>query len=273
MEKNNFENAVREFINSAPGNYIPAEIAIRPELAGMKIFDDPLFGYAAADDPLFEELKKPEIIGGHFLSPREWLPEARSVISVFLPFTMRVKEANRADMDWPAAEWLHARIEGQQFQNGICVYLRTLLEAGGFSCAVPMLDFRFFAKHPRIQDKTQHAYYTSNWSERHAAYIAGLGTFGLSRGLITPRGIAGRFVSLISSAAFEPVIRPYAKYDAYCTRCGACVRNCPVKAISLERGKDHPPCSAFLDRTQEKYKPRYGCGKCQVKVPCESRLP
>jgi epoxyqueuosine reductase QueG len=34
--------------------------------------------------------------------------------------------------------------------------------------------------------------FSSNWSERHAAYTAGLGTFGLCDGLITPLGKAMR---------------------------------------------------------------------------------
>jgi len=55
--------------------------------------------------------------------------------------------------------------------------------------------------------------------------------------------------------------------------CGACGKNCPVNAISLDKGKNHVICSAFLERTAEKYKPRYGCGKCQIGVPCESSVP
>lgn len=55
--------------------------------------------------------------------------------------------------------------------------------------------------------------------------------------------------------------------------CGKCVRNCPVNAITIENGKNNHTCSVFLDITSEKYKPRYGCGKCQVEVPCESRIP
>ena len=43
--------------------------------------------------------------------------------------------------------------------------------------------------------------------------------------------------------------------------------------ISLENGKDHLICSKFLKTTKEKYKPRYGCGKCQINVPCESFVP
>ena len=34
--------------------------------------------------------------------------------------------------------------------------------------------------------------YFSNWSERHIAYAAGLGTFSLSDGFIIERGIAHR---------------------------------------------------------------------------------
>jgi epoxyqueuosine reductase QueG len=273
MEKRDFEKILGDFVDVSAENRVAKEVALRPELAGMRIFDEPLFGYAAADDPLFGELKKPGIIGDHLMLPGEWLPGANTVISVFLPFTARVKEANRRDMDWPADEWLHARIEGQQFQNKICAYMKSELEAGGFSCAVPMIDPRFSAKNPQVQDKSNPAFFTSNWSERHAAYIAALGTFGLSKGLITQKGIAGRLISFITSASFEPTKRPYSRIDEYCTRCGACIRNCPAGAISLEKGKEHPPCSAFLDRTTERYAPRYGCGKCQVKVPCESKRP
>ncbi|MGB4438837.1 MAG: 4Fe-4S binding protein, partial [Sedimentibacter sp.] len=59
----------------------------------------------------------------------------------------------------------------------------------------------------------------------------------------------------------------------YCTMCGACANNCPVNAISIENGKDHKKCAAFLDLTAEKFKPRYGCGKCQVSVPCGRKIP
>ncbi|MGV8979636.1 hypothetical protein [Clostridium sp.] len=32
-------------------------------------------------------------------------------------------------------------------------------------------------------------------------------------------------------------------------------------------------CSKFLDETDEKYKPRYGCGECQIGVHCEGEIP
>lgn len=90
-------------------------------------------------------------------------------------------------------------------------------------------------------EKWQGASYTSNWSERHVAFVCGLGTFGLSKGLITEKGIAGRLGSLIVSEKFAPRTREYTDIYEYCTRCGACIRRCPAGAISLENGKEHLP--------------------------------
>ena len=273
MEKEIFEKALVEFTFSGSGNYVAKDIALRPELAGMQIYEEPIFGYAAAADPLFEQLKQPGVIGDHFILPGTWLGGARTVISVFLPYTQAVKKANAIDMSWPADEWLHARIEGHETQKKVYQYAVELLEKEGFTSLVPMEDPRYSGKHPNITDKNRHEYFTSNWSERHIAYVCGIGTFGLSRGLITAKGIAGRIISLITTADFEPSRRPYTKIDEYCIHCGACARNCPAGAISGDTGKAHPPCSAFIDRVMEKCRPRYGCGKCQVKVPCENRIP
>jgi epoxyqueuosine reductase QueG len=273
MEHDALEKTLKGYIEKNTGNYISKEIALRPELAGLKIFDDPLLGFASADDPLFSELKKSGIIGPHFMSPHEWLPNAKSVISLFLPFSAEIRESNKKNMDWPSDEWLHGRIEGQALQNEICRFIISLVEKEGFTALAPMLDSRWSSKSPSTENRENQDFYTSNWSERHVAYVAGLGTFGLSKGLITEKGIAGRFLSVICTAVFEANPRPYSGIYDYCIRCGACVRNCPAKAISLEKGKIHSPCSAFLDSTKAKHNPRYGCGKCQVKVPCENRRP
>ena len=273
MNKADFEKAIKEYAQNSPENCLKKEVALMPDLAGMSFYDEPLFGYASAADQYFEEAKKPEIIGAHFMSPNEWLPGAKTVISVFLPFTGKVRLANRRDMSWPADEWLHGRIEGQLFQNSICRFAVDLLKKEGFDALAPIIDPRAGRGNCPYTDKTQQNYYTSNWSERHAAYAAGLGTFGLSKGLITRKGVAGRFISVITSAVFEPEKRPYSGVYDYCSLCGACVRNCPVGAISKEQGKIHFPCSEFLDSVKEKCTPYYGCGKCQVKVPCEDKAP
>ena len=273
MDKQYITNAVSKLVLYDPGNFISAEDAITPELAGMKIFDEPLVGIADASDRCFAELKDPDIIGEHFLPPTEWLNGAKSVVSVFFPFSDIVKKSNRTNMNLPSNEWLHSRSEGQKFINTVCIQLKQMFEVENHACVIPPFDERFSMGSPYTKDRAQQQFYTSNWSERHVAYVCGLGTFGLSRGLITEKGIAGRFASFITDVKISPDTRLYTEFNEYCTMCGACIKNCPVNAISFENGKIHSVCSDFLDETMAQYKPRYACGKCQVKVPCENGIP
>ena len=273
MDKEGLKKLLKEFFDNSAGNFVDKEKALSPELAGMRIFDEPLIGFASANDLCFEEAKKPEIIGAHFMTPNEWLNGAKTVVSIFLPLTEQIRKANRNDMVWPANEWFHGRIDGQVFQNSVCSFVEELFKKEGYSALAPLTDPRIGKGTSKASDKTEQSYYTSNWSERHAAYVSGLGTFGLSKGLITRKGIAGRFSSIITTAVFEPDERPYSGIYDYCIFCGACVRNCPVAAISKEEGKKHYPCSTFLDSVKKKHDPFYGCGKCQVKVPCEDKAP
>lgn len=256
------------YTESAAENMVAPEIAIEPELSGVRMFDQPIFGFADASDPMFENMRRPEAVGDCFMLPDEWLSGAKSVVSFFLPFTEELKKSNTADLTEPSSLWLHGRIEGQAFLNKLSLFIAEELRAMGHEAVVPSLDSRF---------KTLRGYngleFTSRWSERHAAYICGLGTFGLSKGLITEKGIAGRFGSVITTAVFEATERKYTEIYEYCTMCGACLHTCPVSAIRIEEGKDHIKCSDYLDIMMDKYKPRYGCGKCQVKVPCQSRIP
>ena len=173
-------------------------------------------------------------------------------------------------MSWPTEEWLHGRIEGQSLLNKLCIHLKSELINAGYNSVVPTLDGRFWSN---ANNSNHEEKFTSNWSERHAAFICGLGTFGLSKGLITPKGISGRFGSIITELYLSSDKREYENIYEYCSMCGKCVKNCPANAISIKNGKDHTICSNFLDKTMEKHKPRYGCGKCQIDVPCESRIP
>lgn len=276
MEKTMLEKQIEQFVMESRLNYVSEEEAIAPEYAGLRMYDPPVWGYGDANDPMFEELKKKEAVGEQFLLPDAWLPDAKSVISFFIPFTDEVKKSNWTDAAEPSAQWLHARIEGQRFVIAVCNEIQRILKEEGIISVIPASDPRFESvtkPDPERGEKWQGASYTSNWSERHVAFVCGLGTFGLSKGLITEKGIVGRLGSLIVSERFEPRKREYTDIYEYCTRCGACIRRCPAGAISLENGKEHLPCDQFLEETKKKYAPRYGCGKCQTKVPCESRIP
>lgn len=53
----------------------------------------------------------------------------------------------------------------------------------------------------------------------------------------------------------------------------ACEKRCPVNAIDMEKGKDHIKCHGNVTKSGIIHYPRYGCGLCQTKVPCESERP
>ena len=271
LSKYDLQQAVVRFMDESPENFLAEDVALRSDLAGMRIFDLPLMAVAAANDPMFTEMQADEAVGALFMLPEDWLPGARSVISFFFPFTDTIIKANAmAPVDIPP-EWLHGRIEGQAALNAATVAIRDLLENAGFSCVIPSMDQRFRSAPKR--EGAENPEYTSAWSERHVAYVCGLGTFGLSRGLITARGMAGRFGSVITTAPFEADTRLYSRYDEYCTMCGECALKCPVKAIDPVKGKNLAPCAAFQQETRAKHAPRYGCGKCSVGVPCTSAIP
>ena len=266
------------FVRDSQFNRVPEEKALRPDLAGMAIFGDPLFGSAPADDEAFSGLRKGGVVGSHFMLPCEWLPSARTVISFFLPFTERVRKSN-AGKGEPSQEWLHGRIEGQSFLDRLSNVLAEHLRLEGFEAVVPSLDGRFRSctgENRTFQDgegQMLPVSFTSNWSERHVAYVCGMGSFCLSRGLITERGVAGRFGSLVTNLALPVGVISRPSLYQYCTRCGACAERCPAGAISLEGGKDHVRCSEYLDVIRSRHSPWYGCGKCQAGVPCESGVP
>ncbi|MGZ7067073.1 MAG: 4Fe-4S binding protein [Methanobacterium sp.] len=103
------------------------------------------------------------------------------------------------------------------------------------------------------------------FSHKHAAYLAGLGSFGQSNVLLTPEyGPRVRFTSVLTSAEIEG--DPIKNLDL-CTRCLACVRKCPVNAINQE-GEFPPPvdkmkCAERSKKLRKEYKSP--CGIC-IKV-------
>ena len=266
-----FTQKATAFLQECEENYILPEDALRADLAGLKLYDAPVFGVAAADSPMFESFRKEGVVHPEMLLPVDWLEGAKSVLSCFLPFTEEVRASNR-NAGEASAEWMHARVEGAITQNVFGKYLCALLEEEGYRAVFPMKDARFHMIRP----------FVSNWSERHVAYACGLGTFGISRGLITEKGMAGRFVSIVTTAELPETKHAYQTPFEACILCGKCAENCPANAIDLSKGvidgKDQTKCKTFLHETTLQPEGRikrshYGCGKCQVNVPCESGIP
>jgi len=214
-----------ESTSNSPGNLITEEAAVSPGCVGLRMYDPPVFAFGSPDDELYMQFKSPGIIGSHFLAPREWLPDVKTVIAFFLPFSDRVKSANAVNRDWPADEWLHGRYEGQIFLKDLAISIQNLISDAGYASLAPTYNERF--KSGIESDK-----YTSNWSERHVAFACGLGTFSLSTGLITEKGVCGRFGSVLTKLDLPKDEKGYSGFLEYCIMCGACIKKCPVDAIS-----------------------------------------
>lgn len=262
-----------DFLLAHEENHVRPEDALRPDMVGMQIYDAPIFAVGAADDPLFVRLSEPQAVHPDYMLPVDWLPGARSVISFFVPYTERIRKANAQDMRHASDEWRQGRYEGEKLLAKLRLHVRDLLVGEGHAAVAPLQDPRY----------TMLAKYAPNWAERHTGYVCGLGTFGLSKGLITQKGVAGRIGSVVTDYAFPVTPRTCSGLYDHCNQCGQCAVHCPVRAIVPSRGPDaakaHPPCDVFLKHTETSSPPdaqgrtRYGCGKCQVAVPCESGIP
>ena len=82
---------------------------------------------------------------------------------------------------------MRAKFAGEQFNVALREHLVATLTGAGIAAVAPT----------RLRQWSM-APVTSNWSERHIAYAAGLGTFGLCDGLITPLGKAMRCGSVVA---------------------------------------------------------------------------
>jgi epoxyqueuosine reductase QueG len=268
---------VRDFIATSPLNSMKNK-------NGDPAWDGALVGFASGADPIWQQYK--EHVGPFHWTPWEVFSQHRpkesagaaelTVISWVLPQREAVRKANRRAQKYPAEEWARIRVYGEEFNAALRRHVADSLERAGFPAIAPMLVSNWTVV------KSQRFSYASSWSERHAAHAAGLGTFGLCDGLITAKGKAMRVGSVVAKITVAPTPRPYSDHRAYCLffadgTCGQCIDRCPAHAISKD-GHDKERCRRHLARSREYVKKAYqfegyGCGLCQVGVPCEARIP
>ncbi|MCF8074038.1 MAG: hypothetical protein K9K66_10730 [Desulfarculaceae bacterium] len=268
---------ISDFLDTSPLNDMANQ-------AHDRAWDDALVGFASGADPIWQQYKE-------YVGPFHWTPwevfnqhhpgdpvtaEELTVISWVLPQRQMVREANRKCRKYPAEEWARIRIFGEKCNAALRTHVAQTLTQAGHPALAPMLVSNWTVV------TSERFGYASSWSERHAAHAAGLGTFGLCDGLITARGKALRVGSVVAKVSVPPTPRPYSGHHAYCSffvdgSCGKCIDRCPVHAIS-PAGHDKVRCREHL-AVSRKYVPEkfgfdgYGCGLCQVGVPCEDRIP
>jgi len=277
------EQEIKTFARTSPQNRLPM-------MDNYIIFDEPLVRFADSDDSIFTEYKK--IIDPTHLTPREALAKAYnkspedmpahlSVISWILPITNKTRNSNHKETLVPSRLWSHTRWYGEKFNDAMRRHVVKLLTGMGYLAVAPMLQPYFKIEYENTNEKG----YFSNWSERHIAYAAGLGTFSLSDGFITERGIAHRCGSVVTNLVLPASLRtaesPYSNCLFYANNtCDECIARCPAGAIT-EEGHSKKTCSEYMEsigyvRGMTEYDDNVsvaGCGLCQTKVPCEFKNP
>jgi epoxyqueuosine reductase len=237
-----------------------------PEGDNLPIWDEPLIGIAAADDPLFERFQDPEVVGpGHRL-PTEWLPGARSIVSVFLPFTEHISAHYTREQRYSAIEFSSGKWNGSKFLNVVRRALIRFAEQHGGRALAPNID-------PRYDSDGWRPF----WSERHAAFAAGLGTFGLHQNFISEKGCLGRLCSVVTTLALAPTERRYTDVYGYCLyafdgSCNACIGRCPTGAIT-DAGKVPGRCETHGNKEHFKEWNYGSCGHCSTNIPCSRGIP
>lgn len=255
----------------------------RPEAI---LYDRPLVGVAAGNDSYYDFLK--EHIGLFHWSPAEVFQlkypgpiekEKLRVVSMVFPQNMETKQAQSKEKFCPSKEWIVSRGEWEPLMKEFSGKLVGELERMGIRSVSIDLQPEFSTM------QSEGLGIASKWSHRHSAYLAGLGTFGLSEGLITERGKAVRITSLIVEAPLSVSERSYITHNEWCLHfrngsCGVCMKRCPVGAITQER-HDKEACDAYEEEFASKYWPEdvnrgdyiLGCGLCQAGVPCQDKRP
>jgi epoxyqueuosine reductase len=125
-----------------------------------------------------------------------------------------VGEATPGDLFQTHTEYLSGRLTRAAFELG------ALLRKEGYA-ALPL---------PSSGSPSDQRFLAAVFSYKHAAQLAGLGSFGRHSLMITPQyGPRIYLTCLLTKASFEDSA-PATKKD-YCINCDACIRVCPAKAL------------------------------------------
>lgn len=278
MMENLLKNEIRRYFKESRENWF--------EEINDTYYEEPVIKFADTEDPLFKEYKK--IIGEHHLTPKEAFEAAfgvgsysgGTVISIVMPINEKTRISNRSVKKLSSKEWTLTRTYGDEvFVRGAAKYIEGYLIKSGHRAIAPYHS-EWFKIH------SDGSGLTSNWSERHIAYAAGLGTFSINDAFITEKGIAVKLLSIVTELKLDPDVRNAKSHTENCLlcskgTCGACIKRCPVNAISKE-GHDKMKCHKYVYGTESSElaasygaspKAGSGCGLCQTGVPCEGKNP
>lgn len=227
----------------------------------------PIVGFA--DAKKLGELK--ELVSPEHGMPQDMISDATVVIAYFVPFLKEMADTNKFE-GLSSPEWAQAYEETNIMLTAINEHIIGELKNKGYDAAMHHEAGRF-NKEKLI----------SNWSQRHIAFEAGLGTFGMNNMLITEKGCCGRYSTVITNLDVTPDSPQVAERCLYKSsgKCGACMKKCPKGALTPE-GFDRHKCYEMCLENAEIYT-AFGssyttddeeingsevCGKCVAGMPC-----
>ena len=290
-----------EFLN---GQFESNSLNRFPEqYGGGSIFSAPLVGIAPGDDPFCEKFK--EIIDPEHMTPLElWIAEGKNetnpsklrVVSIVFPYEDKVRKGSKNTTKkgrtmLPAEIYCVGRNYANEFKQDICRQSIDYFKEKGYDAVAGMLSEAFSIR-------TKGRFY-STWSERHYAFLTGLGTFSLSEAIITEVGCNVRLASVVTDAPLEITPRksddPFANCLYYARgTCRKCEERCPGNAINAD-GHDKNQCYYYgrlvarkiipriepilkphwrrIDWEYKEQNPPVGCAFCQFDVPCMDKNP
>jgi epoxyqueuosine reductase QueG len=227
---------------------------------------EPIIEIISAKNEKLQDLK--QIVSLEHLLPFDILPDAKSIISFFIPFDEKIVKSN-INGTMASKEWAEAYIKTNDLIKTINDKIEELMGKNGYKTG------KIPATH-NFNEKTL----MSNWSHRHIAFIAGMGTFGLNNMLITEKGCCGRFGSIIINCEIKNY-KDTGKVKEKCLNklngnCGICQKRCVANAYKNNSFNKEICYKQCLDNA-EYYKDTAGyadvCGKCLVGLPCSIQEP
>ncbi len=184
--------------------------------------------------------------------PQSIYPEARTVIVIGLPVSLPIVETAPSTYYYELYKTVNAMLDIKA-----CEIANFLTEKGYGSIYLPRDgygDVRMLIENPFVL-----------FSHKHAAYLAGLGSFGHNNVILTSEyGPRVRFTSIFTTAKIQS---DRIKIKDLCIRCLRCAKSCPIGAIPL-KGDFPPPMdkkSCAIRSTQLRDEYRSPCGIC-IKV-------
>jgi epoxyqueuosine reductase QueG len=173
----------------------------------------PLIGFASSgrwEDPPFRPWMPSEFY------PQNVVPGTKTVIVIGLPVTLPVLETTPSVNYHELYKTINALLD--QYAYRISLFL----ESEGYSAVGITRDG--YTSLDILRERPIAAF-----SHRHAAFLAGMGTFGVNNTLLTERyGPRVRFASVLTDAELRPSTM---MQETLCVHCMRCVDHCPVRAI------------------------------------------